>query len=282
MEQLLIFIESHREMAIALGKDLSIAVMVVVMTLLVARGMKRVMLRATSDVKLMDPTIISVFANILTYLIYILGLLIVLDLFGVNTTSVIALLGAAGLAVGLALKDTLSNIAAGIVLLFLRPFKVGDFIECGSVIGNVREIGLFTTILETADGLYISAPNGALWGEPIKNFTRNGKRRIDLTVGIDYGDSIETGLLVLKRLAESDAEVLNDPAPKVFVFAMADSCVNLQLRAWVKVEAYGDTVWRLTQGAKEQIEAAGLHIPFPQQVVTFVEPGKSLLDIPKK
>ena len=121
-----------------------------------------------------------------SYAVYAIGLIILLDIFGVNTNSIIALLGAAGLAVWLALKDTLSNIAAGIMLLILWPFKVGHFIECGSFTGTVQEIGLFTTILENIEGLYLSMPNSVLWGAPIMNFTRNGKRRMDLVVGIFY------------------------------------------------------------------------------------------------
>lgn len=160
--------------------------------------------------------------------VYAIGLIIVLDIFGVNTNSIIALLGAAGLAVGLALKDTLCNIAAGIMLLILRQFRVGHFIECGVYTGTVKEIGLFTTILETIDGLYLSMPNSSLWGTPIKNFTRNGKRRMDLVVGISYGDSIDKGFEVLKEIVEAESRFLKDPGPQVMVQALGDSSVNLQ------------------------------------------------------
>lgn len=269
-ESMIYFWQSNQAIWLELGKHAVMAAMVLLFAWLLVRGIKRAVRRINLQAIGMDDTALPLMATLLSYLIYTVALLIVLDVFGVNTTSIIALLGAAGIAIALALKDTLGNIAAGIVLLFLRPFKPGDFIECGSVIGNVREIGLFTTILETSDGLYISAPNASLWGEPVKNYTRNGRRRLELTVGIDYADSLDTGLNVLLAVANADGNVLQEPGPQAFVQSMADSSVNLQLRVWTDVKDYWETSCRLNKAIKEAVEDAGLSIPFPQQVVTYV------------
>jgi small conductance mechanosensitive channel len=211
-----------------------------------------------------------------SYGIYIIGGVFILDIFGVNTASLIALVGAAGLAIGLALKDTLSNIAAGIMLLILRPFRAGDFIEVGSLLGTVQEVNLFTTILETIDGLYIAAPNSVLWGNSIKNFTRNGKRRMDIVVGIAYSDSIERGFEVLRKIAASESRLLTAPEPQVMVATMGESAVNIQLRAWALNDDYWSSYWDLNKRVKEEIEQAGLSIPFPQRTLHVIN-GVELL-----
>lgn len=216
-----------------------------------------------------DETLIPILCTAISVVVYAIGLVIVLDFFGVNTTSILALLGAAGLAIALALKDTLSNIAAGMMLLILRPFRAGHAIEFGSIRGKVKEIGLFTTILETPEGLYVSSPNSSLWGVPVTNFTQNGKRRMDLIVGISYADSIDEGFAVLQSVVQSEPRFLAEPEPKVMVVAMADSSVNLQLRAWASTDNYWDVYWDNTKKIKEQIEAAGLTIPFPQSDVHY-------------
>jgi small conductance mechanosensitive channel len=192
------------------------------------------------------------------------ALVFILESLGVKATGLVALIGAAGLAIGLALKDTIGHIAAGIMILLLRPFKSGHYIECSSISGTVKEIGLFSTTLETSDGLYVMAPNSSLWGSPIKNITRNGKRRMDLIIGISYQDSIDTGFEVLRDLISKEKRFLSDPAPQVMVLSMGDSSVNLQLRAWTSIDNYWKTYWENNKMLKEAIEAAGLTIPFPQ------------------
>ena len=214
-----------------------------------------------------DATLAPVLCTAVSVVVYAIGLVIILDFFGVNTTSILALLGAAGIAIALALKDTLSNIAAGMMLLILRPFRAGHTIEFGSIRGKVKEVGLFTTILETPEGLYISSPNSSLWGGPVTNFTQNGTRRMDLIVGISYSDSIDEAFAVLQSIILNEPRFLNDPVPKMMVVAMADSSVNVQLRAWATIEDYWDVYWDSTKKIKEKIEAAGLTIPFPQRDV---------------
>jgi len=225
---------------------------------------KKILHRSQDKVDKFDPIFLPILTKSITLFVYGFGIVVILDHFGVNTNSMIALLGAAGLAVALALKDTLQNIAAGTMLLMLRPFAIGDYIECGSTTGTVKEVHIFTTILKTADGLYVSAPNSSLWGSPIKNYTRNGTRRIDAGVGISYGDSIESGLAALQNVITSEARLLTDPAPQVLVTALADSSVNLQLRAWASTADFWDVTWSLNHQIKVKIEEAGLTIPFPQ------------------
>ena len=150
------------------------------------------------------------------------------------------------------------------MILLLRPFKTGQFIECASVSGTVKEIGLFSTTLETPDGLYVMAPNSVLWGSPIKNIHRNGKRRMDLIIGISYGDSIDKGFEVLRGIIENEPRFLEEPAPQIMVLSMGDSSVNLQLRAWASIDNYWPVYWEKNKLLKEKIEEAGLTIPFPQ------------------
>ena len=268
MKDLLVgFWNENSALIIKIGYKILLALLVFFAIGVLGKAIAKFIKRTNRKMNLIDETLIPVFCTISVYLIYAVGLVIVLDIFGVNTTSIIALLGAAGLAVGLALKDTLSNIAAGIMLLILRPFRVGDAIECGSVKGSVREINLFATILDTFDGLYVSTPNGGLWGNTIINFTRNGKRRMDIVVGISYSDSIETGLEVLRHIIKTEPRFLKEPEPQAMVIALGDSSINLQLRCWTLVVDYWQTLWELNKRIKEDIEKAGLSIPFPQRDV---------------
>lgn len=269
-ETLIQFWQSHSETVIELSYNLILAFVIFIASSLIARAIRKTIQNTNSKLKKLDATLIPIFSTVASYVVYIIGGVFILDIFGVNTASLIALVGAAGLAIGLALKDTLSNIAAGIMLLILRPFRTGDFIECGPTQATVREINLFTTVLETVDGLYIASPNSVLWGGSIKNFTRNGKRRMDIVVGISYSDSINEGFAVLEKLAENESRLLSDPAPQIMVVSMMDSAVNIQLRAWAKNEDYWPTYWDLNKQVKESIEESGLTIPFPQRTLHVV------------
>lgn len=264
------FWESNAEQIINVSYSALLALVVLFASFLVAKAVRRSIIKMNAKIEKFDDTLVPVFCTIASYSVYAVGMVIILDIFGVNTASIITLLGAAGLAVGLALKDTLSNIAAGTMLLILRPFSVGHFIECNSLSGTVKVIGLFTTILETPDGLFVSAPNSCLWGSPIKNFTKNGRRRMDLIVGIAYTDSIDQGFEALQQVVAADPRFLPDPAPQMMVQAMADSSINLQLRAWTTVDDYWKVYWACNKQIKESIEAAGLTIPFPQRDLHIV------------
>jgi small conductance mechanosensitive channel len=219
--------------------------------------------RAKTRLKL-DDTFASILRLVITYTVIIICLIMILDLFGINTNSLIAVLGAAGVAVGLALKDTLSNIASGIILLFLRSYRKGDFIEFGSTSGTVKEMDLFTTTLETADGIFISAPNSSIWGMPLKNYSRNGQRRMELVISISYTDSIDLAFQTLRDIIAAEPRFLANPAPQIMVQSVGDGAVKIVLRAWAAGNQYWDLYWDQMKNVKEKIEAAGLTIPLPQ------------------
>ncbi|WP_444910765.1 mechanosensitive ion channel family protein [Microbulbifer sp. TRSA005] len=244
------------------------AVLVIAVTLGVAHLARSAINRLTSR---LDVTLVPVLRNIATWAIYIVGALVVLDVLGINTTSLIALLGATGLAVGLALKDTLQNIAAGFILLSLRPFRVGDVIQFGQTMGTVRQVGLFTTALDTSDGLRITAPNSTIWGQTLTNYSHNQTRRVEIVASIAYGDDIEAGIQVLRRLVADEPRILPEPQPSFAVRALGDSAVNLQVRIWTPTVEYWDVYWTLMKRLKPALEGAGLTIPFPQRELHIVQ-----------
>ena len=217
-----------------------------------------------------DETLRKFFSKAARYAILILVGITVLAQFGVQTASIIAALGAAGLAIGLALQGTLQNIAAGIMLLVLKPFRVGEYVEAGDVAGTIEEIGLFATQVKRIDGLFILAPNSELWNTPVTNYTRNPLRRYDLTIGIGYGDDIDLAQETLAGLAEGDARVLEDPAPATFVIELGDSAVGITLRYWTATPDWWQTRLDLTKAAKQAFDQKGISIPFPQQDVHYI------------
>ena len=215
----------------------------------------------------LDATLKPIIAQTTRYAILILVVVVVLAQFGVQTASIITVLGAAGLAIGLAMQGTLQNIAAGIMLLFLRPFRVNDYIDAEGIAGTVDQVGLFTTQMHTFDGVYQEVPNSQLWGRTIKNFTRLPTRRLDIVIGISYGDDIDQAQSILLKLLRDDSRVLGEPAPEVLVKELADSAVNLNLRCWTKAGDYWALLFETTKAAKVRLDAAGISIPFPQRDV---------------
>ncbi len=225
--------------------------------------LKKIVYRA--EIKGLDPAARPLVYSLISYTIYVVTLLLVLHIAGVNTAGLVAMVGAASLAIGLALKDTLSNIASGLLLMFIRPFKAGHYIECGSIKGKIKGIGLFNTTLETMDGLFVSAPNSALWGQPIVNFSKNVSRRLELKVGIGYGDSTDRALGIMRELVENEPLFLKNPVPQFFVSALSDSSVDVAFRAWVKNADYFNLLWKYTDEIKRRFDEAGITIPFPQR-----------------
>ncbi|MEJ2289978.1 MAG: mechanosensitive ion channel [Deinococcales bacterium] len=197
----------------------------------------------------------------------------VLGRFGVQTASLVALLGAAGLAVGLALQGALSNVAAGVLLLALRPFRVGDAVDIAGTAGVVEDMGLFVTRLTSFDGVPLFVPNSNVWGKQISNFSQAGTRRNDLIVGIGYGDDIGAAMAALEELVGSESRALQDPAPMVAVESLGDSSVNLLLRYWTKAGDFYATKLDLTRAVKERFDRDGISIPFPQRDLHLVEGG---------
>jgi len=229
-----------------------------------AAGVIRGSVRRALDRTKLDPTLVPFISNLVYYAILIFIVLAVLSLFGIETTSFVAVLAAAGFAVGLALQGTLSNFASGIMLLVFRPFGVGDYVDAGGAAGSVQEIGIFSTILHTPDNVKIVVPNSAIYGATIKNFTANDTRRNDMVVGISYDDDIGTAISTIQTILASDERVMKDPEPVVAVSEMADSSVNLVVRPWCTKEDYWGLRFDLTRRFKEGLEAAGCSIPYPQ------------------
>ncbi len=223
-----------------------------------------------------DITLQPIMASVVRYTILVLVFVAVLAQFGVQTASIIAVLGAAGLAIGLALQGALSNVAAGVLLLFLRPLKVGEYIDAGGVSGTVTEIGLFATELATFDGVFVAVPNSQLTAAAIKNYSRLPTRRIDVAVGIGYDDDIERAMGALSDLLAADPRVLPEPAHQVMVMTLGDNAVELNVRCWTKREDYWGLLFDLNKRAKQRLEQEGCSIPFPQRTVHLVpQPERS-------
>ena len=254
-----------------IGRKIIIAVLIIIggrIVILLSRNLAQ---KAVTGKLKADETLASVLRMVVHYGIIVICLIMILDLFGVNTAGLIALLGGAVVAVGFALKDTLGNIASGIIILLLRPFKKGDFIECGSVMGAVREMGLFATTMETADGVYISAPNSSLWGVPLKNYSRNDKRRLDIAISISYSDSIDEAFRVLNGIIREEDRFLKDPPAQVMVQSLGESGIGITLRAWVSGAMYWKVYWDQMKNVKEKIQEAGLSIAFPRRDIRLVK-----------
>lgn len=221
-----------------------------------------------------DKALVPFFSSMAYYVVIAVTLIAVLNLFGIETTSLIAVLGAAGLAVGLALQGTLSNFAAGVMLLVFRPFRIGDYVDIAGTAGSAIEIGLFTVTLDTPDNVRIIVPNSAVFGQTIKNYAANETRRNDLVVGISYDDDIGKAISTIEKILAADARVLKDPAPVVATSELGDSSVNLVVRPWCSKDDYWALRFDLTRRIKEGLEAAGCSIPFPQQDVHLFRAGK--------
>ena len=214
-----------------------------------------------------DPMGTGFLSSLLNALLRVLLLLSVAGMVGIETTSFIALIGAAGLAVGLALQGSLANFAGGVLILFLRPFRAGDYIEAQGTAGTVESIMIFHTILRTADNKVIILPNGSLSNGTITNYSRKPTRRVDINVGIDYTDDIKKARSVLLGLAAADQRVLKDPAAVVYLTSLGDKSVNLSLRMWTNSADYWGVFFELQEQMKEAFDREGLSFPFPQRTV---------------
>ena len=254
----------------AYGLDFVAAILTLIFGIWLSRRASRLTADWLSRVDRVDRTLVPIMAALVRYAGLTLTIVITLGNFGVETTSIIAVLGAAGLAVGLALQGTLSNVAAGLMLLFLRPFRIGDWVEAAGVSGSVREIGLFTTTIDTFDNVYISIPNSSIWSSNIINHARYGTRRMDLDIGIGYDSSLDTAETALMSLA-ADPRVLSDPAPRFLVVSYGDSAINVRLRAYAKYDDFFDLYWDLNRRLKGVLDEHGIEIPFPQRVIHHLD-----------
>ena len=221
-----------------------------------------------------DDTIVPIFATVTKVFVLIVTLLAVLNQFGVQTTSIVAVLGAAGLAIGLALQGTLTNIASGMMLLILRPIRVGDVVDIGGTFGVVDEIGIFITDLHTFDNIAISMPNSSVWGNTIKNYSKNDNRRVDMVFGISYDDSIDKAMKIIKEEIDKDERTLEDPPPMIAVSELGDNSVNLIARPWSHRDDFFQTKLDLTKRIKERFDEEDITIPFPQRDVHMYQSPK--------
>jgi small conductance mechanosensitive channel len=215
----------------------------------------------------LDAGLISFLGNLVYYLLLVVVLLAALARLGIETTSLIAVLGAASLAVGLALQGSLANFAAGVLILLFRPYRVGDYVEISGTAGTVEEIQIFNTILATPDLKTVIVPNALATGDNIVNYTTKGTRRLDMVFGIGYDDDLLKAKRLLEEIISEEERVLADPEPTIAVLALADSSVNFAVRPFVKVEDYWSVLFDTTEKVKLRFDEEGISIPFPQQDV---------------
>jgi small conductance mechanosensitive channel len=258
------------------GPDLAIQVLTALVILLVGRfvagairgGVNKVMTQRG-----VDPSLTGFICSLIYFAVMAFTIIAVVDRFGVQTASFVAILGAAGFAVGMALQGTLGNFSSGVMLLLFRPFKAGDFIDAAGVKGTVMEIAIFSTTLRTPDNVKIIVPNGALFGDTIKNYNGYDTRRVDMVMGIGYGSDMDKAMQILADLAKNDSRVLDDPGTTIAVSELADSSVNIIFRPWVNSGDYWTLYYDMHKAVKEQFDANGIEIPFPQTVVHLEKSG---------
>jgi len=246
--------------------NIALAIVVFIVGRLIAKVLVKVLEGLLVRAKV-DAMLIEFIGSISSAGLLLFVIIASLDMLGVNTTSLIAMLGAAGLAVGLALQGSLQNFASGVLLIIFRPFQVGNYIDAGGVSGTVEKITIFNTIMLTPDNREIIVPNAAVYGGTITNFSARATRRIDLVFGIGYGDDVKKARDIMVQTMESDERILKDPAPTVAVSELADSSVNFVVRPWVNASDYWDVKWDLTEKIKLAFDAQGVSIPFPQMDV---------------
>ena len=248
------------------GLKIIVAIIVFIVGRWIAKLLRGIIQKVMTKRKL-DPTIVSFVANLIYVLLLMFVILAALGQLGIQTTSLIAVIGAAGLAIGLALQGSLANFAAGFLMIIFRPFKVADYIEGAGVAGTVEEIQIFTTQLKTPDNKTIIIPNAKLTADNITNYTTKETRRVDLVVCIGYGDDIDNAKKVIAGLLAEDERILKEPPPTIGVVELADSSVNFVVRPWVKSADYWNVYFDITENIKKRFDAVGISIPFPQQDV---------------
>ncbi|MFO8029852.1 MAG: mechanosensitive ion channel [Cyclonatronaceae bacterium] len=263
------------EVIIPYGMNIVGALVILILGWLVAGWASKRVRKASEKSEKFDKTLIPIFAKTVKVLILIAVVIAVLNQFGVKTTSLLVLLGAAGLAVGLALQGTLSNFSAGVMLILFRPFKMDDAVNISGVVGVVEEIGLFFTTMHTFDNIHMVIPNSNIWGANISNFSTNPTRRIDMVLGISYTDDIDKAIKVIREALEAEERVLKDPEPMVAVGELGDSSVDLYVRPWSKASDLWPTRFALIKDIKERFDREGISIPFPQRDVHLFQPDKN-------
>jgi small conductance mechanosensitive channel len=242
------------------------ALVVLIVGWIVAGTASRMISRRVAAHPNLDVTIGSFVASIVKWVILLVVLIAVLGLFGISATSLVAVLGAATLAIGLALQNTLSDLAAGFMLVLFRPYKIGQYVDIGGTAGTVQDLNLFTTELKTPDNVQIVMPNGKAWGTIIANYSAHETRRVDLTFGIDYADDADRAMQIIRDLAAADTRIHDDPEPWVRVTNLGESSVDLTARLWASADDYWDVKFDMTKQVKEAFDKGGISIPYPHSV----------------
>lgn len=257
------------------GLDILFGVIILILGFWLSRIVSRTVVYAMQKRK-MDPLICGFLRNIIYYAIVVAAMIAAVTKMGIPATSFVAVLGAAGLAIGLALQGSLSNFASGILLLVFHPFRVSDYVTVGGASGFVEEIGLLLTTLRTPDNKTIFVPNSSVLGGTITNNSLKPTRRVDMVFGIGYQDDINLAKGIINRLLEADDRILKDPAPTVAVAELGESSVNIVCRPWVNGEHYWDVLFELNEKVKQSFDAEGVSIPFPQRDVhLYTQTGKA-------
>jgi small conductance mechanosensitive channel len=258
------------ELAKTQGVELAINVAVAIAIFYVGKMVVGMMVRGIRKVmqkQEIDKTLETFVTNLVRMVLMVVVVIAAISQLGIETTSFIAIFGAAGLAVGLALQGSLSNFAAGVLIVLFRPYRVGDFIEGAGIAGVVEQVQILTTVLRTGDNKRIIVPNGQIMDSIITNYSANDTRRVDMVVGVSYSDDIDKVRSVLEELIAADERILADPACTIAVSELADSSVNFVVRPWVKTADYWNVMWDMTEAVKKRFDKEGISIPFPQQDV---------------
>lgn len=254
-------------LAIALALNVLYAFIIIIVALIVSGWVRRRIVAVGQRHPRADATLFGFLGSLAKYAVLAFATVFVLNRFGIQTTSLVALIGAAGLAVGLALQGTLSNLAAGVMLIIFRPFRAGDFVEVAGQSGTVKEISLFFTELATANNVQVIVPNSDIWSSAITNYSVNPTRRVDLTFGVSYDADLKTVDRVLNDVIAADSRIHADPAPFVKVTNLGDSSVDFTLRVWVARTDWWDVTCDLKRAAKDAFDAEAIDIPYPTRTI---------------
>ncbi len=266
MEQVLQWLNDNSSLFIFYGINIIVALIILIIGSKVAR-LCATLLKKSCDKKNIDPVVAGFVGNLLYSLVFAAVVLMALSRIGIETTSFIAILGAAGLAIGLALQGSLSNFASGVLIIVLRPFKSGDFIEAAGQSGSVEKIEIFATELRTPDNKVVIVPNSAIMSGSITNYTREKTRRVDLVIGVGYDADLKQAKQVLTFVLENNDKVLAEPASIVAVVELGDSSVNFVVRPWVNTDDYWNVYFEILEASKIALDDANISIPFPQMDV---------------
>ncbi|WP_114766590.1 small-conductance mechanosensitive channel MscS [Vibrio rhodolitus] len=260
------WLTSNSDLLVQYGVNIISAVLILFIGNIIAKMIANSVSKMLEKKK-MDKAVVEFIHGIVRYTLFVIVLIAALSRIGVQTASVVAVIGAAGLAIGLALQGSLSNFAAGVLIVGFRPFKSGDYVEVGGVAGSVEAIQIFQTVLKTPDNKMVVVPNSGVIGSPITNYSRHDTRRVDLTIGVSYSSDLKLTKKVIQEALEKDERILKDHDITIGVVALADSSVNFVVRPWCKTADYWDVYFDSNQAIKEALDANGIEIPFPQMDV---------------